>query len=234
MSKLLRVVDSDFERQVLDSPDPVLVSFRASWCRPSQQLAPVIDEIADQFGNQMRFVAVDAEDDSRKIRERTNVARLPVTMLFDGGRSVDLIGGLTSRAAIIKMIKQRLSPVTRADEFNFEVEVLKARLPVLVHFHAAWCKQSQGLVSTVDQFAKEYRGRVKTIRVEFGRETARLCAQFGVSRVPTLSLFINGKIKDQLFGGLIGGTKVGAVKTSCVGLTSFGNIEQMLAPSLKK
>ncbi len=233
MSKVLTVVDSDFKRQVLDSPDPVLVSFRASWCQPSQLLAPVIDDMANRFGDRMRFVAVNEEDKSKGIRKRTRVTRLPVTMMFDGGQSVDFIGGLASRGTIVDMIKKRLQPVIEVNEFNFDADVLRSRLPVLAHFHAVWCRQSLGLIPVIDRIAQEYRGRLKTVRIEFGPDTTQLCARLQVSRVPTLSLFVNGQIRDQIFGGLAGAAKVRGVRGSGVGPDSFEKIEQLVAPALK-
>jgi thioredoxin 1 len=226
--KVDSVVDKDFEERVLRSSTPVLVAFRASYCLPSQQLVPIIDEIAGEFGKRVRCVAVDAEGDTARICKRNRVTRLPVTMLFDDGRCVDFIGGWTSKDAIVEMIEHRLRPVLQVDAFSFDAEVLESRIPVLVHFNAAWCKASQPIVPVVDELAGKFKGRAKFVRVEFGPDTARLCARFGVRRVPTLSLFVDGQIEDQIFGGMIGGTKKGAVKTSCVGLTSSQNVEKML------
>jgi thioredoxin 1 len=224
------VVDGDFEKRVLAADRPVLVAFRASWCVPSQQLVSIIDEVAKQFGRRVQCFAVDTEGQTATIQRRHNVNRLPVTMLFDQGRCVDFIGGWTSKEAIADMIERRLKPVLQVDEFTFDAEVMTSRLPVLVHFDAAWCKPSQALVPVVDQAAQKFARRAKVVRVEFGPETARLCARFGVTRVPTLALFVDGRIVDQIFGGMVGGTKRGGVTTSCTGLTSFDNIAKMLEP----
>jgi thioredoxin 1 len=225
-----RVADRDFGKRVLDSDKPVLVAFRASWCLPSQELAPIIDAVAKEFGKRVQCVAVDADRDTASIRRRHKVNRLPVTMLFDRGRCVDLIGGWTSKEAIVEMLERRLKPVLQVDEFTFDAEVMTSRMPVLVHFDAAWCQPSRALVPVVDQVAAKFEGRAKVVRVEFGPETARLCARFGVTRVPTLALFVDGQIEDQILGGMVGGTKAGGVTRSCVGLTSFDNIAQMLEP----
>jgi thioredoxin 1 len=226
--KVESVVDRDFDERVLRSSIPVLVACRASYCLPSQQLVPIIDEIAGEFSQRVRFLAADSERDTVRIRRRYRVTRLPVTMLFDEGRCVDFIGGWTSKDAIVEMIERRLKPVLQADEFNFDEEVLESRVPVLVHFNAAWCTASQPIIPVVDKLAEKFKGRAKFVRVEFGPDTARLCARFGVKRVPTLSLFVDGQIEDQIFGGMVGGTKKGAVRTSCVGLTSSDNVQQML------
>lgn len=225
---ITQVVDREFDNLVVKSDKPTLVAFRASWCVPSQDLAPIIDNIADEFDDRVRVVAVDDADDTKVICRKYKVTRFPVTMLFDEGRCVDLIGGMTSKDEIVQMLEARLKPVKSVDEFNFDAEVLQSRVPVLVHFDAAWCSPSQALVSVVDDVAEKFKGQAKVVRVDFGPDTARLCSRWGVHRVPTLAVFAEGQIEDQLLGGLIGGTKVGGEVASCVGLTSFENIAQML------
>jgi thioredoxin-like negative regulator of GroEL len=71
-------------------------------------------------------------------------------------------------------------------------------------------------------------GRARVVRVEFGPETARLCARFGVERVPTTALFVDGQMVDQILGAMQGGTKVSDVRSSCVGLTSLENLTKMV------
>ena len=225
---ITQVVDREFDNLVLRSDRPTLVAFRASWCVPSQELVPLIDEIADEFRDRVQVVAVDADADTEVIRRKYKVNRFPVIMVFDDGRCADLIGGMTSKDAIVQMLETRLKPVKIVDEFNFDAEVLQSRSPVLVHFDAAWCSVSQELIPVVDEVAEKFKGRTKVVRVNFGPETARLCSRWGVHRVPTLAMFVDGQIEDQILGGLVGGTKVGRELRSCVGFTSFDNIAQML------
>ncbi len=225
---LEHVTDRDFRERVLESPMPVLVTCRASWCVPSQQLAPIVGEIATEFNGRLRCVAVDTGRDTSRISKRYKLNRLPVTMLFDQGRVIEIIGGWTSKDAIAKIVMRCLSPVLELDEFTFEREVLGSQVPVLVHFDASWCQHSQALIPVVDDVAKKLGRRAKVARMPFGPETARVCTRFGVTGVPTLALFVDGQIEDRILGGLVGGTKVGDVRTSCVGLTSFDNIIQMV------
>ena len=229
---LKNLVDSQFRKQVLRSDTPVLLAFRASWCLPSQQLAPMIDEIAREFGNRVQCLAVDAEGDTKAICQKLKVTRFPVTMLFDEGRCVDFIGGITDKEAIAEMIRRRLNPIIKVDELNFDAEVLRSKRPVLVHFGASWCKQSQDLAPVVAEIAEKFRTKAKVTQVEFGPETTRLCSRWNVVRVPTLALFVDGQIEDQILGGMVGGTKTGDVSSSCVGLTSFDNISQMLQQAI--
>ena len=99
---------------------------------------------------------------------------------------------------------------------------------MIVNFYAAWCSQSLSLSEPIERLAASSRGRAKVVRVEMGPQTARLCAQYNVQRVPTTLVFQNGEVRDRIFGALTGGTKVDAAGTSCVGLTTLDNLSGML------
>jgi thioredoxin 1 len=120
--------------------------------------------------------------------------------------------------------------VLQMDELNFDLEVMASRVPVLVHFDARWCAASQAIVPLVNEIAKKFERKAKVVRVEFGPENARLCARFGVIRVPTLALFVDGQIEDQIFGGMAASARTDEATTSCIGLTPDQNIAKMLEP----
>jgi thioredoxin 1 len=230
---IANVTENEFKRQVLEAEAPVLVAFRAGWCVPSVQLEPIVEDLASSFKGQVKIVSVDVGSDMSEIRANTlarqyNVTRVPVVMLFKDGQVKDFIGGATSKADIGEMVERQLRPVLDVTVYDFDTEVLKSELPVLVHFHARWCAVSREVAPLVDAAAEQFRGRAKVARVEFEPETAALCARFGIRRVPTLALFAGGEIKDQILGAMKGGTKTEARRTSCVGLTSTDNIAQMV------
>jgi thioredoxin-like negative regulator of GroEL len=221
----------NFSAEVLKADRPVLVAFRASWCRPSLDLVPVIDEL-DTKNAGVKVVSVDFDAD-KALCSRYNVTRVPVTMMFAEGQVVDFIGGFTDKKSINEMVRRRLEPVLDVDERTFDTEVLKSSMPTLVHFGAKWCAASKLIEPVVLRAAESLRGQIKVTHVEFGPENARLCAAHNVVRVPTVQLFVGGKMQDQILGAMVGGTKRGAVQTSCVGLTSDDNILGMVRPFLK-
>lgn len=227
--RVATVNDRTFGEEVLQSKVPVVVAFRASWCAPSQDLIPVLDEVAAQFDGRVKTVAVEFERNSA-LCSRLGVTRVPVTMLISGGKTIDLIGGMTNKLNISQMVAKHLSPVKDVGAADFEREVAASAVPTLVLFHAAWCQPSQRLVPLLDEVGERFRdqAKVKVVRVEFGPETAQLCARYGVVRIPTIALFVKGKVEDQILGEMVGGTKVGRVQTSCVGLTSLANVSGML------
>lgn len=227
---VVSVTDTDFRTQVLRSKEPVLVAFRAGWCMPSQQLVPIIDGVAEKYRGRVRCAAVEVGPGTERLCREYGVHRLPVVMLFKDGEAKDAIGGVTDAANIADMVEAQLKPAVDLSEFNFEREVMQSRLPVLVHFWAASCRQSLEMEQVINEMAEKFRGRAKVARLEMRPDTARLFGHYGVNRVPTTAVFRNGRIEDRILGAMTGGTKTDAVRTSCVGLTTFDNLREMLEP----
>lgn len=82
---------------------------------------------------------------------------------------------------------------------NFEKEVLKSELPVLLDFWAAWCPPCRMLAPVVEQIAEGYEGRVKVGKVNVDEEQ-ELAAMFRVENIPTVVVMRNGKVTDTLVG----------------------------------
>lgn len=82
---------------------------------------------------------------------------------------------------------------------NFETEVEKSNMPVVVDFFATWCGPCKAIAPVLDEFAKEYAGKVKIAKVDVD-EAGSLAAKFNVRGVPTLLFFKDGKVNSQLVG----------------------------------
>jgi len=82
---------------------------------------------------------------------------------------------------------------------NFENEVLKADLPVLVDFFAQWCPPCQMQGPIVEELAKEVEGKVKVVKVDVDR-APQTSQKYNVMSIPTLILFKNGQVVKQMVG----------------------------------
>jgi thioredoxin 1 len=81
---LLTVGESDFERLVLESPQPAVVDFSAAWCGPCRSIAPVIEGLAGEYADRVTVATVDIDDNPR-LAAKYGVRSVPTVMLFEGG-----------------------------------------------------------------------------------------------------------------------------------------------------
>ena len=92
-SHTLTFTDSDFDTQVLQSDQPVLVDFWATWCGPCRQMAPVIDSLAEKYAGKIKVGKLDV-DHHPAAAQRFNVRGIPTMLLFKGGQPVEQIVGI--------------------------------------------------------------------------------------------------------------------------------------------
>jgi len=82
---------------------------------------------------------------------------------------------------------------------NFESEVLKSNIPVLVDFYATWCGPCKMIAPTVEQLAAEFAGKVKVVKLDVD-EASDIASQYSIMSVPTLMFFKDGKVVDKVLG----------------------------------
>ena len=93
------VTEATFEREVLESEDPVIVDFWAEWCGPCHLVSPILDEIAEERRNELRLVKVNVDEEDGLAR-RYGVMSIPTIVLFKGGEPVAATIGARPKAVI--------------------------------------------------------------------------------------------------------------------------------------
>jgi thioredoxin 1 len=84
---------------------------------------------------------------------------------------------------------------------NFEQEVLKSNVPVLIDFWAVWCGPCRVIAPVVEEIAGEYEGKLKVGKLDVDNNP-QVAVKYGIRSIPTLLIFNNGEVSDQMIGAL--------------------------------
>ena len=106
---VLELTESSFETAVLKSSKPVLVDFWAVWCGPCRQVGPIVESLAEKWGDKVSVVKVNV-DDVPSVAEKYGIMSIPTLMLFKGGQIVERVVGVSPQAALEKKFEPHLNP----------------------------------------------------------------------------------------------------------------------------
>ena len=107
MSKPVEIEEAKFEDVVLKAETPVLVDFWAPWCGPCRMVAPVVEELAEDYDGKVDFVKINV-DDSPKIASQYGVMSIPTLILFKDGKPVSNVVGFRPKNELKKSLDEAL------------------------------------------------------------------------------------------------------------------------------
>ena len=99
------VTNANFEQEVINAEQPVLLKFWAPWCGPCKVMAPVVDEVAEERGDGLKVVSINVDDDT-EIAAEQGVRGVPTVMLFKSGTKVASLVGAQSKSQLNQFLEQ--------------------------------------------------------------------------------------------------------------------------------
>ena len=100
--------DATFESDVLQSDVPVLVDFWAPWCGPCRMVAPVVEELSNEYDGKVKFVKLNT-DDNPLIASKFGIRSIPTLLVFKGGEVADQVVGFRPKSELVKHLDAALA-----------------------------------------------------------------------------------------------------------------------------
>ena len=107
MANPIEISDATFEQEVLNAQTPVMVDFWATWCAPCRKLSPLLEDVANEFGDKIKFVKINT-DDNMKVASDYSISGLPTVLIFKDGKALERMVGMIPKSTVIGNIEKHL------------------------------------------------------------------------------------------------------------------------------
>ena len=113
MTEVKYVTEQDFQNEVLNEGQPVLVDFTAGWCQPCKMVDPIVKQLAQDWEGKVKVVKLDA-DENPNIMMKYGVLGIPTLMLFRGGQVQERITGYQSKDKLVGKLSPHIAQVSQS------------------------------------------------------------------------------------------------------------------------
>lgn len=104
---VVELTSANWEQEVLNSSQPVLVDFWAPWCGPCRMLAPTIEELANEYAGRVKVAKLNI-DDNQDIASQYGISSIPTVMVFKNGQMVERVVGLNPKQRFVEILERVL------------------------------------------------------------------------------------------------------------------------------
>ena len=108
MAHPVHVTDATFDEEVVKSDVPVVVDFWAEWCGPCKMIAPIVEQLADEYDGKVKFAKLDV-DSNPNASMRFGIRGIPTLLIFSGGSPIDQVVGAVPKATLKSRVDKALA-----------------------------------------------------------------------------------------------------------------------------
>jgi len=107
MARIVEVTDENFKGEVLEADQPVFVDFWAVWCGPCRMIAPVFEELSEEYAGRVKFVKVNVDEVTEAVATY-GIMSIPTLMLFKNGQPQETLVGVQPKERLIEVLDSHL------------------------------------------------------------------------------------------------------------------------------